>query len=123
VQCNKLVVGGGKKAKGTRQTKNVPVRLLSNKGTGLRESAHTQVSSFTHQESCVKEGRLAMYELMHQGSILEGEDTAVCWLCRKYFSPFGAIESHTCDAGEGNGARRLGNIRNLVLVCCALHEN
>jgi hypothetical protein len=98
-QCNKVLVGGGKKAKGSRQANKAPVRLLSNKGSASREPEHPQVSTSTHQEPRVKEGRVAMYELMHQGSILESEDTAVCWLCRKYFSPPGAMESHTCDAG------------------------
>ena len=85
-QTNKVLQGGGKKAKGTREAKPAPVRLLS--------KHRTEASSSTTEEPHVKKGRVAMYELMHHGSILESEDTAVCWLCRKYFSPPESIFLH-----------------------------
>ena len=85
-QTNKVLAGGGTKAKGTRQTtKSKPT--------------NTQGSSITPEEPRIEQGRKAMHELIHHGSIMESEDTAVCWRCRKYFSPPSAMDSHTCDAG------------------------
>ncbi len=59
-QTNKVLQGGGKKAKGTREAKPAPVRLLS--------KHRTEASSSTTEEPHVKKGRVAMYELMHHGA-------------------------------------------------------
>ena len=112
-------MGGGSKARGTRDPTKAAVRLMSKKRKAAKESsippetAESSESADTvasqtaettepptppvteHRE---EKGRVAMYELMHQGHIMETEDTAVCWLCRKWFSPPSALETHTCDA-------------------------
>ena len=94
-QSNKVLGGGGKKAKGMRQAK---VASKSNSNPpDLEEEA--QGSSTTQVETRVEKGRVAMHELVHHGSIMESEDTAVCWRCRQFFSPPSAMDTHTCDAG------------------------
>ena len=45
----------------------------------------------------VEPGSTVVRECFHAGTIMETEDTAVCWHCRKWFSPPTAMTGHSCD--------------------------
>ena len=87
--ATKTMRGGGVKPQTKQREKAQPA--------ATKDSDGETVGLGCDDDIVVARGSVATKDLVHEGLILDAPDTAVCWMCRKWFSPPSARDGHVCD--------------------------
>jgi hypothetical protein len=100
----KQLIGGGAKAKTKQErvakfkiSKGSPAHPIETTSLYFQKSVQPPLAITTAVEPRIERGSKVVTENFLGESIIETEDTAVCWHCRKWFSPPTAKDGHTCD--------------------------